>query len=181
MNKGLTSQEVLEKQKNGKNELTVKKKKSILKTILEQMMAPLLILLMIASVISFVTGEVVDGTFIAIVVLINVAIGTAQEITAEKSVDKLKQMTVSTALVVRDGETKEVPSTELVEGDYVLLETGRIIPADLHLTETSSLKINESALTGESVATEKDANETSTPETPIGDRKDKAFSRGFYF
>ena len=176
MNKGLSSKEVQERrEKYGRNELTGKKKKTIWQTILEQFASPLLILLMIASVISFVTGEPMDGAFIALVVVINCVIGTIQEVSAEKSVEKLKQMTSSMALVIRDGKTMDIPSSELVVGDYVLLEAGRVVPADLKLLETSSLKINESALTGESVAAEKDSSFKSDDTTPLGDRKDQAF------
>ena len=173
---GLTSAQVAELQaKYGKNEFTQGKKKSVFMTILEQFSSPLILLLIVASVISFVTGEVVDGAIIIFVVILNAVIGTVQEVSAEKSVDKLRQMSVATAVVIRDGKTMEIPSTELVVGDYCILEAGRIVPADLHLTQTASLQINESALTGESIAAEKDATFTSDEKTPLGDRKDCAF------
>ena len=173
--RGLTTQEVVELQKLGKNEFTQKKKKSIFATIAEQFMSPLILLLVVASAICFFTGEVVDGAIIAAVVLLNCIIGTVQEVSAEKSVEKLRQMSVATALVIRDGKEQEVPSTELVVGDWVILEAGRIVPADLKLVESSSLKINESALTGESVAAEKDCSFVSDDKTPLGDKKDCAF------
>ncbi len=173
--KGLTTAEALERAKNGKNVLTQGKKKSIFSIILGQFASPLLILLIVAAVISIATGELIDGIIIIVVVLANVIIGTVQEVSAEKSVEALKQINASTAVVVRDGEQKEIPAADLVVGDYVILEAGRIIPADLALEQTSSLKINESALTGESVAVEKDCNEKSDEKTPLGDRKDKAF------
>ncbi|MBO4390701.1 MAG: cation-translocating P-type ATPase [Lachnospiraceae bacterium] len=174
--KGLTSQEVADLQaKYGKNEFTQGKKKSIFKTIFEQFTSPLIILLIIASVISFFTGEIVDGVIIIVVVIINAIIGTAQEVSAEKSVEKLKKMSVATAVVIRDDKQIEIPSTELVVGDYCILEAGRIVPADMHLTECSSLKINESALTGESVAAEKDLSKVSDEKTPLGDRTDCCF------
>ena len=173
--KGLTSEEVLERQKLGKNEFTQKKKKSIFATIFEQFASPLILLLVVASVICFLTGEPLDASIIALVVVLNVTIGTVQEVSAAKSVEKLKQMSVATAVVIRDGKEQEIPSTELVVGDYVILEAGRIVPADCKLVECSSLKINESALTGESVAAEKDCNFVSDEKTPVGDRKDWAF------
>lgn len=173
--KGLTTQEVLEKQKLGRNEFTQKKKKSIFSIIWEQLASPLILLLVVAAAICFFTGEYVDGGIITFVVLLNCAIGTIQEVSAEKSVEKLKQMSVSTALVIRDGKEQEITSSELVVGDYVILEAGRIVPADLRLVETSSLKINESALTGESVAAEKDCSFQSDEATPLGDKKDCAF------
>ena len=175
LKKGLTSAEVVEKQKLGKNEFTQKKKKSIFSIILEQFASPLILLLAVASAICFATGEPLDGGIIAFVVLLNCTIGTVQEVSAANSVEKLRQMSVATALVVRDGKEQEVPSTELVVGDYVILEAGRIVPADLRLLETSSLKINESALTGESVAAEKDHTFSSDEKTPVGDKKDYAF------
>ena len=172
---GLTTEEVLERAKDGKNILTQGKKKSLFSIILGQFVSPLLLLLIAAAVISIATGELVDGIIIIVVVLANVIIGTVQEVSAEKSVEALKQINASTAVVIRDGEQKEIPAADLVVGDYVILEAGRVVPADLALTATSSLKVNESALTGESVAVEKDCNEKSDEKTPLGDRKDKAF------
>lgn len=173
--KGLTSAEVLERAQNGKNVLTQGKKKTLPAMILEQFASPLLLLLIAASVISIATGELVDGIIIIVVVLANVIIGTIQEISAEKSVEALKQINATTAVVIRDGEQQEIPAADLVVGDYVILEAGRVVPADLSLIQTSSLKLNESALTGESVAVEKDSSEKSNDKTPLGDRKDKAF------
>ncbi len=173
--KGLTSEQVAEKQKEGRNVLTQGEKRSLLSIIGSQFASPLIILLIIAAVISFATGEVVDAIIIAIVVIANCVIGTVQEVTAEKSVESLKQLTVSTAVVIRDGVEKEISSEELVPGDYVILEAGRVVPADILLTSTSSLRINESALTGESVAVEKDFREKSDEKTPLADRKDRAF------
>ena len=173
--KGLTTQEAEERAKNGKNVLTQGKKKSMLSIILGQFASPLLILLIVAAVISIATGEIADGIIIIVVVLANVIIGTVQEVSAERSVEALKQINASTAVVIRDGMEKEIPAADLVEGDYVILEAGRVVPADLLLTQTSSLKLNESALTGESLAVEKDCNEKSDEKTPLGDRKDKAF------
>ena len=172
--KGLTTAEALERAKNGKNVLTQGKKKSILSIILGQFASPLLILLIAAAVISIATGELVDGIIILVVVLANVIIGTVQEISAEKSVEALKQINASTAVVLRDGAEKEIPAADLVVGDYVILEAGRVVPADLALVQNSSLKVNESALTGESVAVE-DCNAKSDEKTPLGDRKDKVF------
>ena len=174
-NKGLTSVEVAERAKNGKNVLTQGKKKSLFAMILGQFASPLLLLLIAASVISIATGEFVDGIIIIVVVLANVVIGTVQEVSAEKSVEALKQINASTAVVIRDGVQKEIAAADLVVGDYVVLEAGRVVPADLLLVQSSSLKLNESALTGESLAVEKDCNEKSDEKTPLGDRKDKAF------
>ena len=173
--RGLTSSEVLERARNGKNVLTQGRKKTLFAMILEQFASPLLLLLIAASVISIATGELIDGIIIIVVVLANVIIGTVQEVTAEKSVEALKQINATTAVVMRDGEQQEIPAADLVVGDYVILEAGRVVPADLSLVQTSSLKLNESALTGESLAVEKDCRERSDEKTPLGDRKDKAF------
>ena len=173
--KGLTSQQVAALQKEGKNVLTQGKKQSLLAVIASQFKSPLILLLIVAAAISFATGEVVDAVIIAIVVIANCVIGTVQEVSAEKSVEALKSLSVATAVVIRDGVQQEISSEELVPGDYVILEAGRIVPADLKLTQTSSLKINESALTGESVAVEKDAQEKSNESTPLADRKDRAY------
>ena len=102
-NKGLTTAEALERAKNGRNVLTQGKKKSLLAMILEQFASPLLLLLIAASVISIATGEIVDGIIIIVVVLANVIIGTVQEVSAQKSVEALKQINASTAVVIRDG------------------------------------------------------------------------------
>ena len=173
--KGLTTAEALERAKKGRNVLTQGKKKSLFSVIVEQFASPLLLLLVAASVISIMTGEVVDGIIIIVVVLANVIIGTVQELSAEKSVEALRRINASTAVVIRDGVETEIPAADLVVDDYVILEAGRVVPADLALVQTSSLKVNESALTGESVAVEKDCNEKSDEKTPLGDRKDKAF------
>ena len=173
--KGLTSKEAAIRQQDGRNVLTQGDKKSLISVILEQLKSPLIILLIAASVISFFTGEIADGLIIIVVVLANCIIGTMQELSAEKSVEALKHMSISTALVIRDGMEQEISSEELVPGDYVILEAGRIVPADLILVETSSLRVNESALTGESLAVEKDADEKSGEETPLADRKDRAY------
>ena len=173
--KGLTTAEALERAGSGKNVLTQGKKKSLLSIILSQFASPLLLLLIVASGISIATGEIIDGIIIIVIVIANVIIGTVQEVSAEKSVEALKQINASTAVVIRDGEQKEIPAADLVVGDYVILEAGRVVPADLQLVQTSSLKLNESALTGESLAVLKDCSEKSDEKTPLGDRKDKAF------
>ena len=173
--KGLTSEEAASRQKEGRNVLSQGKKNRVAAVILSQFASPLILLLIAAAVISFVTGELADAIIIAVVVIANCIIGTVQEISAQKSVDALKNLTVSTAVVIRDGTEQEISSEELVPGDYVILEAGRVVPADLKLVGTSSLKVNESALTGESVAVEKDASQESDESTPLAERKDRAF------
>ena len=118
--KGLTSEEAALRQKEGRNVLSQGSKKSVISIIAKQFASPLILLLIVAAVISFITGELADGIIIAVVVLVNCAIGTAQELSAEKSVEALKSMSVSTAVVIRDGVEQEISSEELVPGDYVI-------------------------------------------------------------
>ena len=173
--KGLTSAEAARRQQEGRNVLTSADKQSLISVILSQFKSPLILLLIAAAIISFVTGELADGIIITVVVIINCVIGTAQEISAERSVEALKTMTVAPAVVIRDGIEQQISSEDLVPGDYVILDAGSVVPADIALVESSSLKINESALTGESVAVEKDARVKSDEKTPLAERKDKAF------
>ena len=123
--KGLTSEEAASRQKEGRNVLSQGKKNSVAAVILSQFASPLILLLIAAAVISFVTGELADAIIIAVVVIANCIIGTVQEISAQKSVDALKNLTVSTAVVIRDGTEQEISSEELVPGDYVILEAGQ--------------------------------------------------------
>ena len=162
-------------EKYGLNELQEGEKKSLFKVILSQIINPLVLLLLIATIISFITGEIIDAIIILAVVVINTAIGAVQELKAEKALEELKKMSSPMAVVIRDGKEQEIPASKVTIGDYVILEAGRVVPADIKLIETSSLKINESALTGESLPVEKDHTINTTSDTPIGDRKDHCF------
>ena len=176
MKKGLTSEEAKKQiEKYGLNELQEGEKKSLFKVILSQIINPLVLLLIIATIISFVTGEIIDAIIILAVVVINTVIGAVQELKAEKALEELKKMSSPMAVVIRDGKEQEIPASKVTIGDYVILEAGRVVPADIKLIETSSLKINESALTGESLPVEKDHTINTTSDTPIGDRKDHCF------
>ena len=114
MQKGLTSQEAARRQQEGRNVLTQGKKQSLLGVIVSQFKSPLILLLIVAAAISFATGEVVDAVIITIVVIANCVIGTVQEVSAEKSVEALKSLSVATAVVIRDGVQQEISSEELV-------------------------------------------------------------------
>lgn len=121
-------------------------------------------------------NEITDAIIILLVVLLNAIIGMVQESKAEAALEALKNLSSPYAMVRRDGKVMEIPASELVVGDVVILEAGRIIPADLRLTQTINLKIEESALTGESVPVDKNADYVAEEEVGIGDRLNMAFS-----
>lgn len=174
---GLSSEEVEKrKEKYGLNKLNSKKQKSLLKMFFEQLNDILIYILLAAAIISGILGEVSDAVIIAIVIIINTIIGVVQESKAEKALESLKQLSTPKALVKRNGENMEVPSEDVVPGDVVVLDAGRYVPCDLRLIETANLKIEESALTGESIPVEKRAEgKLEDPKTPLGDQKNMAF------
>lgn len=174
---GLSTEEAERRlEQYGRNKLEGKAKKGILALFLGQLKDMLIYVLLAAAGITFVIGEYVDGLIILLVVILNAIIGVVQEYKAEKAIEALQQMTTPRALVRRDGEVKEINSEEIVPGDIVIIEAGRYIPADLRLIESANLKIEESALTGESVPVEKDAGSIiEDPDTPIGDLANMAF------
>lgn len=162
--------------KNGKNSLNKTAKKSILKMIFEQLNNILIYILIIAAILSFFLGEPKEAIIIFLVIILNASIGIFQESKAEKSLEALKNLSSPKALVKRDNEIIEINSEDLVVGDIVILETGRIIPADLRLIESINLKIDESTLTGESIPIDKNSNETYEDiNLPLGDKKNLAF------
>lgn len=174
---GLTTQEAKARlEKYGFNKLKGKPKKSLASLFFAQLKDMLIYVLLAAAVITIFIGEYVDSIIILLVVLINAIIGVAQEAKAEKAVEALQKMTTPKSLVRRDGEVKEINSDEVVPGDIVILDAGRFIPADLRLLESANLQIEESALTGESVPSNKDADDIhEDPKTPIGDKTNMAF------
>ena len=160
----------------GENKLKGKPKKSLLALFLAQLQDMLIYVLLGAAVVTVVVGEYVDAVIILMVVFLNAAIGVIQEHKAEQAIEALEKMTTPKSLVRRDGEIREINSEGLVVGDIVVLDAGRFIPADIRLIESANLQIEESALTGESVPTEKNAEELhQDPKTPIGDRSNMAF------
>jgi magnesium-transporting ATPase (P-type) len=144
-------------------------------TLLTQFRSPLIYILMLAGLLTIVLGEYLDSLVIAAVLALNASIGFVQERRAEESVRALMQLISPTARVVRDGETIEVDSSQLVPGDVVLLESGVRVPADIRLVSTSSLRIDESLLTGESVPVDKTVASVDAS-APLADRTDMAFS-----
>ncbi|MHA0856815.1 cation-translocating P-type ATPase [Paenibacillus sp. CMAA1364] len=174
---GLTTNEAKSRlEKYGPNKLKGKPKKSMISLFFAQMKDMLIYVLLGAAVVTFVIGEIMDTIIIFAVVILNAAIGVIQESKAEKAIEALQQMTTPKALVRRDGEVLEIASEDVVPGDILILDAGRFISADLRLIESANLQIEESALTGESVPSEKHADELHTnPKTPIGDRTNMAF------
>lgn len=159
----------------GPNELEEGKKKTPFMMFLDQFKDFMIIVLIAAAVIAGVMGEAADTIAIVVIVVINAVIGFVQEYRAEKAMEALKLMAEPTATVLRDGTPLLVPTSEVVPGDLVILEAGRIVPADLRIVESAQLKVEEAALTGESVPVEKSTAELHEDAIPIGDRRNMAY------
>ena len=174
--KGLSEDEALTRlEKYGPNQLMEEAQKSFLKKIMGQFSDFLILILIAAALVSIFVGETKDAFVIMAIVLINAMLGLYQEGKAEKALLSLKKMSAPTAKVVRDGQTKEIPASQLVPGDLVVLETGDIIPADMRLVETSNFEVEESLLKGESVPSEKKAALHIKDDASLGDRHNMAY------
>lgn len=174
--KGLTSLEASARlEKYGPNQLKEQKKKGVFALFMEQLNDPLIYILMVAIAISLFLKEVGDAAIIVAVIVLNSVVGVIQEDKARKAIDALKELASPKALVKRDGKEYEIPSAQLVPGDIVFLEAGRQVPADLRLLDAVNLKIEESALTGESIPVDKVAKKLKTEEKSIGDRLNMAY------
>ncbi len=188
INKGLSTEEADNRiAKYGENKLKEAKKKSVIRIFFEQMNNPMIFVLFAAvlvtlaiSIYNVVTkqgeGEWADIAIILTVIILNSVIGTIQEVKADASLEALKKMSSPMVNVLRDGKITKIKSSELTIGDIVLLEDGDIIGADMRLLESHNLKVNESALTGESVPVEKNADIVFNKELPIGDRINMVYS-----
>ena len=177
---GLTNDEVNKRlEKYGQNKLKGKPKKSIFQLFLGQLQDVLIYVLIGAAVVNIVAHGlegVTDAIIILAVVFINAIVGVVQESKAEKALEALQQMTTPKSAVRRNGEIIEINSEDLVPGDILIIDAGRFIPADIRLIESVNLQIEESALTGESVPTEKNANFIAEDEKiPLGDKENMAF------
>ncbi len=188
---GLTSAEAAKRlETNGKNKLAEAKKVSMFSRFIDQLKDPMIIILLIAAVISAITEFVehdpatgmyvpTDSIIILVVVLINAVLGVIQESKAEKAVEALQKMSAATTKVLRDGKVETVKSEDLVVGDVILLDAGDAIPADCRIIECASMKIEEAALTGESVPVTKLVNalmgKKNEDEVALGDRKNMAY------
>ena len=174
---GLTSAQAAERlERFGKNALAEGKKKSGLQVFLEQFQDLLVVILLVAAVISAVSGNLESTIVIFAVLILNAILGTVQHFKAEKSLESLKAMSSPTAKVLRDGKRTAVPSAQIVPGDIVELEAGDMVVADGRILENYSLKVNESSLTGESEGVEKTADVIPGGEVALGDRKNMVFS-----
>lgn len=174
--KGLTEEEAAKRfQEHGPNVLKEGKKKTAMESFLEQLNDPLICVLLVAALVSFLLKEVSDAAIIAVVIIVNATVGVIQEGKAQKALEALKKLTSPKAVVRRGGTIRELPASELVKGDVVILETGAQVAADLRLVKTWNLKIEESALTGESLPVNKDAAFQAVKALPVGDRKNEAF------
>ena len=177
VSQGLSAEEAkVRLEKYGPNQLLAKKKRSIFRLFIAQLQEWLIYVLFAAVVITVFMGEYVDAAIILLVITINAVLGVVQEVKAGKAIESLQKMTHPKALVRRNGEVVEIHSDQLVPGDILILDTGRYISADIRLIESANLQIEESALTGESVPSEKDASLLHPdPKTPLGDRANTAF------
>ena len=182
--KGLSSEQVESlRSEFGENKLSEKKKKSTFARFMDQFKDVMIIILIIAAIISFVVAcveknpkEFFEPALIILIVILNAVMGVVQESKAEKALDALKGMSAPHARVIRNGEEKVIDAAELVPGEIIRLEAGDFVPADARLLHSVSLKSEESALTGESVPSEKDADETVEEKAPLGDRLNMVFS-----
>ena len=175
----LTDQQVREHQeKYGKNELVEGKKKSTFQIFLEQYRDFLVIILIAAAIVSGFLGDAESAIVILVVITMNAILGTVQTVKAEQSLNSLKKLSGPTAKVLRNGNVIQIPSVELTVGDEVMLEAGDYVPADGRILQNASLKIDESALTGESLGVEK-SDEVISGEVPLGDQTNMVFSGSF--
>ena len=175
----LTSEQARKNQEiYGFNELVEGKKKSMIQIFLEQFKDFLVIILIIAAIVSGFLGDAESAAVIFIVITINAILGTVQTVKAEQSLNSLKQLSAPEAKVIRDGVVIQIPSREVTVGDEVVIEAGDCIPADGKLLECASLKVDESALTGESLSVEKSLEEASEG-AALGDQTNKVFSGSF--
>ncbi len=177
---GLSEFEVqLRHKEHGYNELKESKQKNAVQVFLEQFQDFLVIILIMAAVISIFLGDVESSIVIIVVIVLNSILGTVQHIKAEKSLNSLKAMAAPIAKVMRNGEILEIPSREVIVGDLLILEAGDYISADGRILESYGLQINESSLTGESLAIDKMAHIINETDVALGDKKNMVFSGSF--
>ena len=182
--RGLSSEEALERKKRyGENRLEEKKPKTLFQRFLDQLKDVMILILLAAAVISFITAwhshdtaEFFEPVLILLIVILNAILGVMQESKAEKAMEALKSMSAPHARVIRDGREQIIDAKDLVPGDIIKVEAGDYVPADARLWRSNSLKCEESALTGESLPTEKDAQALVPNDAPLGDRTNMIFS-----
>jgi len=162
-------------EKDGPNELTESARTSPLKILLEQLTDPMVMILLGAAAVSILLGKTVEVAAILAIVVLNAILGVTQEYRAEQAMAALKKMAAPSVRVRRDGREAEIPSHDVVAGDVVLLEAGNVVPADGRAIEVANLSVQESSLTGESVAVEKHTETLESPELGVGDRANMVF------
>ena len=180
---GLTKEEAEKRLKEyGPNNLKEKKKESLFIKFIKEFNDFMIITLIIAAIISAIVskingeGDYIDSIIIIVIVIFNAIMGLIQEEKAEKSLEALKKMSAPNAKVIRDGKIEEIESSKVVPGDIIILETGNYVPADCRLINAFNLKVEESALTGETVPSQKDANIILNQNTLAGDLSNMAFA-----
>ncbi|MHA1211549.1 MAG: HAD-IC family P-type ATPase [Candidatus Heimdallarchaeota archaeon] len=174
--RGLSEKEVTFRiEKHGLNVLVEKRKKHPIVLFIEQFIDPLIGLLFAAAIVSMIFEDYIDAIVIFAIVIINGIIGFVQEYQAEKSIDALKKMVSKEVRVLRDDEEHIIDSKNLTIGDIVIIEAGEKVPADMRLVESTSLKVDESALTGESISLSKNSKQIIALEAVIGDRRNMLF------
>ncbi len=174
--RGLSTDEArIRQERYGPNELAEQKRKSVAAMFLGQFTDFLILILLVAAVVSGIVGDPVDTLAIVVIVLLNAVLGASQEYRAEKAIAALRKMAAAHAVVLRDGITATVPAAALVPGDMVLLDAGGIVPADIRVCEAASLRVEEAALTGESVPSDKHSQAIADEGLPLGDRRNMVY------
>ncbi len=174
---GLSDAEAADRlRKNGRNELRAKPSKTVLQMLKEQIVDPMILILMGAAVFSAILQEWTEAVVIFTIVIVNAVIGIVQEKKAQSSLEALRNMSAPTARVLRQGEESVIPASELVVGDVVLLGDGDMVPADMRLIDSANLKVQEASLTGESVPAEKESENILPEDCPLGDRDNMVYS-----
>ena len=176
-NDGLTDKEAsIRLEKNGLNEIERTKQKTVLEMIVEQLKDKMILILLLASILSFLLGEYAEGVVILVIIFINAIISIIQEKKALDAIDALRNMNTHYTTVIRGGKKKNILTKNVVVGDIVYLEDGNIVPADIRLIEENGLKVDESSLTGESVPVEKDAKSILDENMALADRVNMVYS-----
>ncbi|MEM6851800.1 MAG: HAD-IC family P-type ATPase, partial [Pseudomonadota bacterium] len=174
---GLTSAEAAARlQSDGPNQLPEPKLPGAPEVFFRQFLSPFIYILLIAAILSWYVGQTPSAVFIIVVLLLNAAIGAAQELSAQKSAAALRNMVKGSAQVIRDGAARTIPVEDVVVGDLVLLRSGDKIPADVRLAGSDNLYVDESMLTGESFAIRKDWSADAPPDAPLADRRNTCFA-----
>ena len=174
---GLSDAEAAERlEKYGRNALRSKPPKTILQMLKAQIIDPMVLILIGASAFSAILQEWTEAAVIFVIVIVNAVIGIVQEKKAQSSLEALRNMSAPTAKVLRQGEESVIPASELVVGDIVMLGDGDMVPADMRLIDSANLKVQEASLTGESVPSEKEAEDILPEDCPLGDRSNMAYT-----